>query len=173
MKHARLITIITVIIVAAIYRILPHPANVTPVIAVALFSGAKLSDNWQAILLPLVIMFLSDIFLGLHNTILFVYSAIALTVVIGFYLRKRPSSVINVFLATVLSTALFYIITNFGVWWVSDFYSPNLSGLTNSYLAGLPFLQKTLMGNLFFSFIIFAGFHFAEMKYPFIQSPTI
>ncbi len=176
MNHARLFSIISIIILAAIYRILPHPPNVTPLIAVALFSGAKVNDKWQAIFLPLVIMLISDFFLGLHNTLFFVYAAIVLTVFIGFFLIKKTSSIVSavhVFFATILATALFFIITNFGVWWISDFYAPTWQGLLECYVAGLPFLQKSLAGNLLFSFIIFSGFHLAELKIPLLRTNNV
>ncbi len=175
-NRARFFTLLAIIIIAAIYRILPHPANFTPVIAVALFSGAKFRENKYAILLPLVIMFLSDLILGLHNTLFFVYGGILLTVFTGMFLRQKKSgisSLRNTTLATIFATSLFFLLTNFGVWMMTDFYPPDFNGLMESYIAGIPFLQNSLMGNLLFSLIIFGGFAIAKIKFPVLQQNLI
>jgi hypothetical protein len=99
---------------------------------------------------------------------IFVYGALALIVTTGFLLKKRPSF-INVITATVFSSGLFFIISNFGSWLVSDFYPKNLTGLTESYLAAIPFLQNSIAGNLFFSSLFFGGFYLAEKQFKQLQ----
>jgi len=62
--NKRLITLSAIIGLAALSRLLPHPPNVTPIAAMALFAGAHLR-NWRiAFLLPMAAMFLSDLALG-------------------------------------------------------------------------------------------------------------
>ncbi len=172
MINLRQLTLIGIVLAAVIYRIIPHPFNFTPIIAMALFSGAKFSSKSLGLLIPLAAMLLSDVFLGLHQTMLFVYGALALIVATGFVLKKRQLASLpkgraftNVIVATFFSTGLFFIITNFGSWLVSDFYPKSITGLTESYLAAIPFLQNSLAGNLFFSSLFFGGFYLAEKQF--------
>src|SRR5882672_746656 len=77
-----------VIVLAAFMRIVPHIPNITPVAAMALFGGAYLDKRW-AFVFPLVVLFLSDLVLGFHDTMLFVYGSFLLTGGIGYLLRKH------------------------------------------------------------------------------------
>ena len=43
---------------------------------------------------------------------------------------------------------IFFIISNFGVWFFSNTYSSDLSGLISCYIMGLPFLQNTLFSSV-------------------------
>ena len=51
------------VLIAATLRVVPHAPNFAPIGAMALFGGAYLGRKW-AIALPLVAMFLSDLFIG-------------------------------------------------------------------------------------------------------------
>ncbi len=51
----------------------------------------------------------------------------------------------------------FYLITNFGVWLMGNYYPKNAAGLLESYIAGLPFLQNAILGDLFFSGVMFGA----------------
>ena len=59
-----------IIIFAAFTRLMPHPPNFTPIIAMGLFGGAYLKDKRLALLLPMGAMLIADIFLGFHGTML-------------------------------------------------------------------------------------------------------
>lgn len=169
MNSIRQWSILSVILIAAIYRVIPHPYNFTPVIAMALFAGAKLENRSYAVVIPLASMFISDWILGFHNTMIFVYGALAICVLLGRFLNRFDggfSSLVNLSLATISASMLFYIVTNFGVWWLSGIYRSDWNGLVESYLAALPFFQNSLLGNLFFSGLFFIGFYLAEKKYP-------
>ena len=54
------------------FRLLPHPPNFTPVAAIALFGGIYLSKR-IAFSLPLIIMFISDIFIGSYEPKLMIF----------------------------------------------------------------------------------------------------
>src|SRR3989344_8946623 len=79
-----------IIVIAAGLRLLPHPPNFTPIAAMALFGGCYL-DKKYALAIPVLVMFVSDIFLGFHNTIVFVYGSFLLTGFIGMWLNKKKS----------------------------------------------------------------------------------
>src|SRR5438128_1218499 len=111
---------LALIVVAAASRLLPHPPNVTPVAAMALLGGAYL-EGGAAFLFPLGALLLSDLFLGLHATLPFVYAGFLLTAFLGTRLRRDrgPGRVAAFALAGSLS---FFFITNFGVWLAAGLY---------------------------------------------------
>lgn len=159
-----------VIGVSALMRILPHPANIAPIAGLALFSGAKF-DKKAALLLPMGAMILSDIFLGFHATVPFVYGSFILIALIGRFLKKWSFQ--TLFVACISSSLLFFFITNFGVWLTSSIYVKNLSGLMTSYLMGLPFLRNTIIGDLLYSFTFFYGFEYLTIilnRFVFVRS---
>ena len=61
------LVIILFIAVAAIFRLLPHLPNATPIAAMALFSGVYFNNKKYAFIIPLLAMFLSDLFLGFYK----------------------------------------------------------------------------------------------------------
>ncbi len=157
----QLITISTIIFVLAIFRLLPHLPNVSPVAAMALFGGAYFADKRTAFIIPFVALFASDLILGLHNSMIFVYAGFALTVAIGFLLRNRVSMT-NTAFAVVVSSVLFFLLTNFGAWMTSGLYAKTAAGLMQAYAAGIPFFQNSLLGNLAYVAVIFGGYHLLQ-----------
>lgn len=169
MRNSRFLVLTGLIVLAASARLLPHLPNFTPIIAIALFGGAYLSDKRMAFIVPFLAMLASDYFLGFHNTILFVYIGFALAVGIGFYLRKK-FSLLRLGGAVLGGALLFYLITNFGVWLMTGMYPMTLSGLAESYIAGIPFFQYSLLGDIFYSAVLFGAFELAKHKIPALQS---
>lgn len=155
--------LITMILLIGLYRLLPHPFNVTPVMAMALFAGTYFDKKIFAFVVPLAAMLLSDIFIGFHNTMIFVYGAMALSVLLGFVLRKGVTTP-KVIGASVLGSVLFFIITNFGVWLVGSFYPKDFAGLMACYTAAIPFFERTLFGDLFFNAILFVSYGYMLQK---------
>lgn len=159
--HAKLAFILSAILAIAFWRILPHPANVTPVMATALFCGSYLADKKLAILLPLLAMVVSDIFIGFHGIMLFVYAGVATTAIVGIVFLQHKRHAVNIVAATVGCSILFFILTNFGAWLMSGgFYPKTFEGLMQAYVAGIPFYRNSLLGDLFFVGLLFGGYHF-------------
>lgn len=166
LMQPRNLTLLAIILAVALFRFLPHPPNVSPVMAISLFAGAFFVDRKLAFVVPFAAMLLSDMVLGFHGTMLYVYAALGLTVVIGFRLQQRRS-VTGVALATVGASLLFFAITNFGVWASGTHaYAMNTQGLLQTYIAGIPFLQNSLLGNLFFVALMFGGFSLLQKWQP-------
>jgi len=142
-------------------RLLPHPPNFAPIAAMALFGGAYLSPRY-AILVPLLALFLGDLFIGFYSPVVMVsvYGSFALVGLIGMWLRKRKSPG-NVVAAALGSSLLFFLITNFAVW-AAGAYARDPSGLVQSYVMGLPFLKNTLLGDLFYTVSFFGGYEVAK-----------
>ena len=157
----QVITISVIIFALAMFRLLPHLPNVSPVAAMALFGGAYFADKKLAFIVPFAALLLSDLLLGLHNTMIFVYAGFALTVVIGFMIKNRVS-VTNTAFAVLASSVLFFLLTNFGAWMMSPLYAKTSEGLMQAYAAGIPFFQNSLIGNLVFAAIIFGGYHLLQ-----------
>jgi len=169
--RTKLIAVTAVIFALALFRLLPHWPNVSPVAAMALFGGAYFADKKIAFVIPFLALFLSDLFLGLHNTMIFVYAGFALTVVIGFMLKDKVN-LTNTAFAAVGASVLFFLITNFGSWLTSGLYTKSAEGLMQAYAAGIPFFQNSLLGNLVYSAVIFAGYAFLQKNIPVLQEPA-
>lgn len=166
----RFVFITTLIVFAAISRLLPHIYNFTPVAAMALFGGAYFINKRMAVIIPLAVMMISDVALelmfgwGFHNTMIYVYVAFVLTSLIGM-LVGRNVSVLSVAGGSLASSVLFFIITNFG-YWAGIGFEGGILGLNAAYIGGLPFFAPTLLGDLFYNAILFGAFYLAQVKYP-------
>jgi hypothetical protein len=168
MPKIRLVVVISIIIGAAASRLIPHPPNMASITAVALFGGAYLSRKWLAFAVPLVALFLSDLFLGFYSHVEIVYGSFALVVCIGLLLRKRRTP-FRIAGAALASSILFFLLTNFGVWFFGSLYPKNAAGLLACYMAALPFFQNTLIGDALYTTGLFGGFALAEKQWPSLQ----
>lgn len=164
-NHARLLALLAAIVVAAALRLVPHPPNFTPIAAMALFSGAYLGRRPLAFVAPLGAMLLSDALLSFHSGMPFIYASVALIVLLGWLALSRVT-VFRLAGAALASSALFFAISNFGVWLQSGMYAPRLSGLVACYVAAIPFFQNTIAGDLFYTGLLFGGFALLERAVP-------
>ncbi len=128
-------------------RLIPHPANVAPIGAMALFGGMYLNKKY-ALLIPAVTLFLSDIILGFYRGMPFVYASFLLIGIIGLWMQSQKKSWKNLIFVTLISSFLFFIITNFGVWLLSGMYERNIPGFFRCYVLALPFLRNSIFGDL-------------------------
>lgn len=154
-----------IILFGALLRLVPHWPNFTPIAAMALFGGAYIKKKHLAFLIPFAALLISDLFLGFHKWMFAVYISFALVVMMGTWLKGRVKTG-SVLLATVGSSLLFFIITNFAVWLGSPFYPQNMAGLIESYTLAIPFLNNGILGDLFFSTVFFGGFYLAQQRVP-------
>lgn len=152
------------LVLAALWRIVPHPDNMTPVMAVALFAGIWLKPLVLRIGAPIAVLLVSDLALGFHDTMLFVYAAMLLPVALAPLLRGRGLGAYAG--ASVVNALVFFVVTNLGVWLVSGMYAHDLAGLLSCFTLALPFLWKTLAGDLFFTVLFFVMFALAQKYQP-------
>ena len=164
-KNMNRLIIAAIIIFAAFTRIIPHPPNFTPIIAIGLFGGAYLKDKKWAVLLPVSAMLLADVFIGFHGTMIWVYGSLIIITTLGFVL-KRGVTLQNGAIATIGGSLLFFLVTNFGVWASGNFYPKNVEGLISCYAAGIPFFGNTLGGSFFYSFLMFVGYEQMRTYFP-------
>ena len=134
-------------------RLIPHPANVTAIGALALWSTTLFRSRSVAILLPLLTLFVTDLILGFHSTVLWVYGAFACIGVLSIWLEPRVSWA-RTFAGSVIASLLFFGLTNFGVWLTGELYPMTSQGLEECYLMGVPFLRNQVWGDLLYSGVL-------------------
>ena len=156
----RNIVIISLIFLAVITRLLPHPPNFTPITGIALFAVNRFSDKKLAFLLPLLCMIVTDFFIGFHLIVPFVYLSIIGISCVGYFSKKISISTI------LKSSILFFIISNFGVWLVG--YPNSIAGFLACYTMALPFFVNTILGDFFFYYAL--NFSFSKIENRFLAS---
>jgi hypothetical protein len=151
-------------------------SNFTPVGAVALFAGTYFTDKWKSFLVPLVVLFLSNIGINYLYTgqitwfswfDLITYSCFALTVLIGALIRKV--NVLNVLAGSAASAVLFWLITDLPFLYGS-YYTHDMSGYITSLTNALPFLRNMLMSDAVFGLLLYGGFELAKNRYTVLRS---
>jgi hypothetical protein len=168
----RLAVVLGMIALAAALRVLPHPWNLAPVGAMALFGGAMLRDRRAAFFLPLAALFAGDCVLGFHRLMPAVYASFLVSVAIGVWLRERRTAA-RVAGAAFLGALQFFVVTNFAVWAAGGLYPRSGAGLAACYIAGIPFFWNTLAGDLLYSALLFGGFALAERLLPTLRTSPV
>jgi hypothetical protein len=164
MLKPRVMLIVTMIAVAAAARLIPHPPNMTPIFAMALFGGATLADKRLAFLVPLAALFVSDVLIGFHNQMIAVYGAFVLIVCIGLWLQQRKTA-LTIAGAAIATSLLFFVVSDFGIWLAGDMYPRTFAGLVACYTAALPFLRNQMVGDLLYTAVLFGGFALLERRF--------
>lgn len=167
-------TEITLVFIGALSRLIPHPPNFAAVAAVALYGAVKMKDKKQAILIPIAAMLVSDAifealyragvnpFPGFHGGMWYVYGAFVLTSLVGFWIRSS-FSVWRLALGTLVASLVFFVVTNFGVW-LSGWYGYSMEGFVSCYVAAIPFYRNQLLGDIFFTALLFGADHVVKTK---------
>ena len=122
-------------------RIIPHPPNFTPILAVAIFVPLIMKNKLVAIPVTLGAMLIGDLYWGFHSMMFWTYGA----VILATQLKNR-----NVFGNAVFASIIFFLVTNFSVW-LSGYYGLTLAGLWTCYVMAIPFFGNTLLGTLFYT----------------------
>lgn len=147
--------------------------NFSAIGAIALFGGAYLRGA-QRFIIPLGIYWVSDLVLinGFYSQYYdsfqiigdyWVYGAFFIAGLVGYYLLRRQS-MFRLFGASLIAAVIFYLITNFGVWVGGTMYPKDITGLGASYVAAIPFFWNTLLGNLFYGFVLFGAYQWLASK---------
>jgi len=165
----RTVLILGMILFAAIIRIVPHPWNLTPVGAMALFSGAMVRNRVMAFAFPLLAMLAGDLIVGFHILMPVVYASFLISTALGFWLRKRLSAA-RLGGVVLLGAIQFFLVTNLGVWMFLNSYPKTFLGLMACYAAGVPFFWNTLAGDICYPGLLFGGLYLAERMYPALRS---
>ena len=140
---------ILLIVLGVFSRSITHIPNFTPILSIALISGLYIKNRF-IILIPISIMLISDLLIGSHITAPWIYFSIALICLIGYLIKNNTA---NVILYSILSSILFFVISNFGVWFTGG-YTYSLEGLIACYIAAIPFFKNTFISTILFSVFI-------------------
>jgi len=143
---------IILVLIGAFMRLIPHPPNFTPILAIALFAGTKFKDSRYSFIIPVVAMLISDMVIGFHYGMTLIYSIMILATVIGRYFK-------GIFSAAIVSSLLFFLISNFQVWLVSGMYQKSIFGLIECYTMAIPFFGMTLLSTLTYTYALFSVFY--------------
>src|SRR5882672_898263 len=162
----RTTVLILMIGLAAAFRLLQSSnvysilSNVTPVGAIALFGGCYFKDRWKAFLVPLVVLFISDMLLNRiyyfdHWTLFYsgaywIYGSFAVIVMVGHFIGKV--TVTHVAIAGVVAAFTHFAISDFGTWAGGGMdittglpFAPDMNGLLKCYYLGLPFMRNMIV----------------------------
>lgn len=148
---------IGMVLLGACARLLPHPWNFTPLVAIGLFAGSRARSASTGVLATLSALALSDAVLGFYPGFWYVYAAALIPVLLGRFVRN--SSGVPAIAAAALGSSLsFFLVTNFMVWATGSLYPHTTVGLAACYAAGIPFYQNQLLGDAFYVAALFGGY---------------
>lgn len=153
--------ILLIILIAS--RLIPHPPNFTPIISVAIISGIFFKNFKISIIILFLTMLISDIFLGFHNNMFFVYFSLAF-ITYFFSNPELKTNYKNLIIFSFLGSLIFFIISNFGVWFLSDIYSKNPKGILECYVMAIPFFKNTFISTVFFSILALSSKNYLSQK---------
>ena len=139
-------------------RLLPHAWNFSPIIGLSLFAGVYLGRKY-AVVLPIVAMFLGDVFIGFYDIKLqlAVYFSFIL-IGLGASLIKKHKSAETILAGSIVGAIIFFLVTNFAVWQFSPWYAQTWAGLMECYYLALPFFRNTLLSSVFYSGVLFGSY---------------
>ncbi len=174
--------LVLLIVLLALSRMLPHPLNFSPLVAMGLFGAAHFAKRWQAFLIPIVAAWASDLFINnvlysqyyptfvwFYEGFYWQYGTYLLIILLGTWYFKNNISIPKVLGGVFGSGLIFYLFSNFGVWLTTTLYPLNFSGLIICYTAGLPFYKSTLAGDLFYSTLLFGSYYLIQRFFPFFR----
>ena len=167
-----------IVFLAGASRIFPHPPNFSPILAIALFGAAHFSKKWQAVLIPILAVWLSDLFINnfvysnqgtgfiwFYTGFYWQYASYLMIIVSSILVFKNKISISKTLGASLGSSVAFFLLSNFGVWANGGMYAKSLSGLTTCYVAGLPFFQNTIVSNILFTTVLFGSYYLIQVQY--------
>lgn len=164
------------ILLAALSRLIPHHANFAPVGGMALFGAAYYSKRYWAFVVPIVSMWISDLilnnvvygqyfdhFVWFYSGSLFTYGAFALIALFGILTLKKVR-IPNLIVLALCASAIFFLVSNFGVWFSGTMYPKDFGGLMACYTAGIPFFKNTILGDLVYTGVLFGVFEYSVRR---------
>ena len=156
--------------------------NFAPVAAIAMFAGYFFRSRAVALLVPLVVMGVSDFFIGSYDwhMMALVYGALTLPVFARGMLRRWFSldegatalrATAGLLGSSLGASISFFAISNFGAWLWYGTYEHTVAGMIHCYVQAIPFFRYTLAGDLLFAVALFGGYALA-MSFATAPKPT-
>jgi hypothetical protein len=158
----------------------------TPVGAICLFAGAYFNRKWWAYILPLVLLFVSDLVINgyiyegkyglIYDGWYYTYAVMAGIILIGSFLFRKVS-VKNILVSSVASTLLFWLVLDFVVWAGGGLniitglpLSRDFAGLIQCYAQGMPFAKNFFLGTAVYGTFLFGIYEFSKSKVSSLQT---
>jgi len=150
--------VLSLVALDVVARLLPHAPSLTPLAASALFAGVIFRSRILALAVPIAAMAISDLVLGGYDWRIMAagYVAIAMPAFLGMWARWNGRT-IAIAAAVPTMSLLFFAASNFAVWAFSGIYPLTAQGLVACYIAALPFLKSTLIGDALWSAALFGA----------------
>ena len=139
---------ITIFLILASSRFIPHPPNFTSLIALSFYIPAILGLRYIPLLV--IAFVITDFFIGFHSLTFFTWGSV---IAIGLLSKYFAMNYLYRISGALLGACLFFIITNLGVW-ISGLYGYTVNGLISCYILAIPFFGYTLISTLLYSVII-------------------
>jgi hypothetical protein len=171
-----------IILLAAFTRIMPHPPNFSPMAAIGLFGAAHFAKKWQAFLIPLIGIWISDLvinnfvysshssnFVWFYGGFYWQYISYVFIIFAGLFIFNKGISVTNTLGGMVSSSGIFFLFSNFGVWTGGAMYTKNISGLITCYAAGIPFIHNTIISDALFTTVLFGTYYLLQTEYSYLK----
>jgi hypothetical protein len=143
----------------------------TPTAAAAIFAGFYFSRAAVAVLVPLAILAITDLALPAYDNapvMLATYAVMTAPVWLGRMLRERPNgwaaAAWRWAVCGFMPATLFYLHSNFAVWAFQSDYEKSVAGLSQCYLAAVPFYRSMLAGDVFYLAVLFSCWALAGIK---------
>lgn len=156
------------VFILAVFRVIPHLPNFTPVLAASLFAGSTFENKKLGAISLLLSLFLSDVLLekiygyGFHSLMIPIYLLVLSINLIGTKLQNNLSYK-NIGLYSLLGSTIFFFFSNLFVF-LQGGYGYTIDGFVNCYFIALPFYGYQILGDLFYNFIIFSLYIFCFLK---------
>ena len=155
-NNPSLFLVFGLIILALVSRLIPHLPNFSPLAGIALFGAVNIKNKKVAFLIPLASIIISDLFIGMYSISIFVYLSIIAITLYSLYSRKMNIKTV------LINSVLFFLISNFGVWILH--YPNNIKGLIECYTLAIPFYRNSLLGDLFYSGVLYYSYNLINSK---------
>jgi hypothetical protein len=166
---------VALVLLGAFSRLMEHPANFTPLMAISIFGAYTFKSLRLSIVIAISSMILSDLALAIqhndmnyawHGTTIVVYACMILGAVIGRLAHNRKPGIVGLAGATLTSSVLFFVVTNFAVWLGGGFYAMTLQGLVECYTMAIPFFKNSLAGDTFYVSVLFGLYALVQKFVP-------
>jgi hypothetical protein len=139
-----------------ISRLIPHEPNFTPILSISILGFLFSTILSIKVLIVLGSMFFSDLIIGTHDFMLYVYFSLILLIIF--------SNSKNYIYMMFFGPLIFFIITNFGVWLNSSYYTKNINGLIESFYMAIPFFKNTILSTFFYCILILLTKNFYQIQ---------
>lgn len=155
-------------------RLLPHPDNFAPMTAIALFVGFFLGKSSKSFIYPIIMVIISDALISIvkgtnyfYEGIEIVYLCYALIAIIGMKFQQN-TSLVSIIKYSLAGSILFFLVTNFAYFLSGITYPLTSQGLMDCFTAAIPFFRNSLVGDVFYSVILFSAYNFIIEKKLFV-----